>query len=352
MDLPPLITTSPAGTPANQAGVLPNARTLFGGNDVLDDGFEGGRLRFGIWLDRCHTWGVGAEYFELAQQTASFSGTSDGNPILARPFFNVNPRDNNGVFGASRNDSQLVAFPDIISGNVRAVATSELVGAGFHVRNLRHCDEGCSKGLFCGCPDHFCSRTEAMFGYRFLQLDESVQINESLTSLDNDAPGSFGIQDRFETRNQFNGFDLGWTNRRTRGYWSLDTLIRIGIGNTRQTVRINGQTTIDGVRQTGGGLLAQTSNIGTYTQDEFTIVPEFGVNIGYQLSDHWRLFAGYTFIYWSNVVRPGDQIDLDLNPDLLPPASEPVTGLQRPGFRFNTTDYWVQGASVGLEYRW
>lgn len=354
MRLPPLVTTSPTGTDARNAGVLgQNTTTLFGGGDVLDDGFNGGRLRFGIWLDRCHKWGIGAEYFELESQSASFDATSSGDTILARPFFNVNP-NNNGVFGAAQQDSELIAFPGIVAGNVRAVATSELVGAGFHLRNFRCCNEGCTSGVFCGCPETFCSRTEAMIGYRFLQLDESVQINETLTGI---APaGAFAIQDRFETRNQFNGLDLGWKYRRTRGFWSVDSLIRLAIGNTKQTVRINGSTTTTEVGNApitrDGGLLAQTSNIGIYEQDEFTVIPEFGLNVGYQLTDHLRATLGYTFIYWSNVVRPGDQIDLDLNPDLLPPAVDPLTGPQRPGFEFNTTDYWVQGISVGAEYRW
>ena len=61
---------------------------------------------------------------------------------------------------------------------------------------------------------------------------------------------------------------------------------------------------------------------------------------------------GYTIIYWSNVVRPGHQMDLDVNEDLLPPPEDPVTGVRRPAFSFDTTDYWVQGINVGAEYRW
>ncbi len=113
--------------------------------------------------------------------------------------------------------------------------------------------------------------------------------------------------------------------RRTRGFWTMDALIRLAIGNTRQTVTINGQTTINdptntpAVQTLPGGLLTQTSNIGTYRQDEFAVVPELNLNLGYQLTDHFRVMLGYTAIYWSNVVRPGQQISLDVNPNLLPP---------------------------------
>ena len=61
--------------------------------------------------------------------------------------------------------------------------------------------------------------------------------------------------------------------------------------------------------------------------------------------------VGYSFIYWSRVVRPGDQIELDVNPDLLPPELDPVEGALRPRFAFNDTDYWLHGLNVGLECR-
>ncbi len=353
MELPPLVTTSTdPNVPRAEAGVLgvPTTRVLYGGGAVLDDALEGGRLRFGVWLDRCHTWGLGAELFGFNTETDTFAATSTGNPILARPFFNTE---------TGNEDAELVAYPDVLSGTVGVTASSRLRGGGFHFRQLRCCDEGCSRWLFCGCPEHYCTRTEAMFGYRYLQLDESVQINENLISTDTTAPGSFAIVDRFETRNQFNGFDLGWMFRRTRGFWTLDSLIRLAVGNTRQTVTINGQTTINDPTNTDapvqtlpGGLLTQTSNIGTYRQNEFTVVPEFDLNVGYQLTDQFRVTLGYTAIYWSNVVRPGQHISRDVNPNLLPPPAEPFTGVQRPAFAFDTSDYWVQGINFGGEYRW
>ena len=348
--LPPLVTTSSPGTDRAAAGVLGQGttQTLFGGNDILEDSFEGVRLRFGIWLDRCHSWGVGGEYFNIGQETESFSQTSTGDPILTRPFFNTQ---------TGLNDSELVAFPGIVSGNVSVRASSELTGGGFHFRRLRCCQEGCKSWLFCGCKGHFCSRSETLLGYRYLQLDEDVRITENLVSTDPLNPGTFDIVDSFDTRNQFNGIDLGWKYRMTRGYWTFDATMRLAFGNTRQTVRIDGQTVLNDPANPPpatlqGGLLAQTSNIGTFRQNEFSVLPEFRANIGYQLTDHLRATFGYTFLYWSNVVRPGDHIDTDLNPNLLPPAADPFVGVQRPNFAFDTTDYWAQGLSYGLEYRW
>ena len=349
MELPPLVTTSRDPDVAREdAGVLghPTTDTLFGGDEVLTDNFEGGRLSFGFWFDKQHTWGIGAEYFDLDEQTHSFRATSSGAPILARPLFNTE---------TGENDSSLVAYPGVISGTVAAQATSDLVGWGIHFKRLRHAEEGCSSWLFCGCPDHYCARTERLIGYRYVELEESLSVREDSVGIE--PTGTFDILDRFETRNQFNGFDIGWSYKQTRGYWTLNSRLRLGVGNTHQTVTIDGRTEIDDpndppAQSYTGGQLAQTSNIGTYEQDEFTVIPQVDATLGYQLTDHLKVTLGYTFIYWSNVVRPGEHVSLDLNPNLLPPQADPLTGVQRPGFDFDTTDYWVQGINVGGEYRW
>jgi hypothetical protein len=81
------------------------------------------------------------------------------------------------------------------------------------------------------------------------------------------------------------------------------------------------------------------------------MIPELGANVGYQLTQRLKLNVGYTFLYWSNLIRPGDQIDTTVNPNLLPPAIAGNTFLG-PAFEVRETDYWVQGLSIGGEYRW
>ena len=131
--------------------------------------------------------------------------------------------------------------------------------------------------------------------------------------------------------------------------------MRLGIGNVNQTVTIGGQSNIvdAGVASSfNTGILAQRTNIGTYSRDKFTMIPELGVTLGYQLTKRIRGTIGYSLIYWGNVVRPGDQVDLDLNPNLFAPEQTPFTGPLRPQFDFVETDYWVQGVSFGAECRW
>ena len=206
----------------------------------------------------------------------------------------------------------------------------------------------------CGGCSNVHSRADLLFGYRYLQLHESVSINEDLVSLLPDPDdGTFAIDDTFETRNTFNGVDLGMLYNRRRGVWTLDLLAKMALGNTRQVVNISGTTLTDDVEQLpAGGLLAQQSNIGRHERDRFAVVPELGATLGYHITPNFKLRAGYTFIYWSNVVRSGDQIDLDVNPNFLPPAIGNITSSRRPRFEFNDSDYYVQGVNLGAEYTW
>ena len=144
-----------------------------------------------------------------------------------------------------------------------------------------------------------------------------------------------------------------------RGPYSLDLLMRMALGTNHQSVTIAGSTSLSGSGSASnnfanatGGLLAQRTNIGDYSRNRFAVVPELGITLGYAISPQWRATVGYTFLYWSSVVRPGDQIDRDVNPNLFPPEVTPFTGLERPAFTFVESDLWVNGLSVGLERTW
>jgi hypothetical protein len=67
------------------------------------------------------------------------------------------------------------------------------------------------------------------------------------------------------------------------------------------------------------------------------------------LTQHIRAYVGYTFLCWTDVVRPGNQIDLALNPSQIPTGT--LTGPARPTFTRHESDVWVQGVNLGLEFR-
>jgi hypothetical protein len=308
---------------------------LFGGSPVNDDLRGGGRLTAGFWLDCDQTCGVEAYYFQLGTQAQGFSG---GTPArLGRPFINA-------VTGAP--DAELISFPGFLDGSVQASASSgSLAGTGVLGR----------ANLCCDC----CYRLDALAGYRYLTWSDRVGITENLTSTDpaqKVAPLGTNIilVDRFRTTNQFNGGDVGLAGELRWNDWALGGTARIALGTTHEQADINGSTTVTvpgfAPAINPGGLLALSSNSGSHTRNVFAVVPEARVQLAYEVGPHMRVHAGYTFLYWSRLIRAGDQIDLVVNPALLPPHA-PGASPARPAFTFQGTGIWAQGIDLGVEFR-
>jgi len=230
---------------------------------------------------------------------------------------------------------------------------SDFQSAGVRLRLNLCCEDYCGPVLFgSGAANRVSRRLDFLIGYRFLQLDENFGLRVNTTT----PMGAFNIRDSFRTKNDFHGAEVGTLWEWTTARWSLELLGKLAIGNNQQRVSIDGSTVITpsvgAVANLPGGLLALRSNIGDYRRSEFAVIPELGATIGFRLTDRLRATLGYTFIYFSRVVRPGEQIDRSVNPDLLPPEAVPVIGPLRPVFAFNDTPFWAQGVSVGLDYRW
>lgn len=364
MDVPPLVTTSPAGTPGADAGVLgvDGTSVLFGNSSILNGSRSGGRIRIGGWLDDYRRIGLEGDFLALGDESIEYRAASDanGSPILARPFFNMNPRDpaTEDLDPPAREDAELVSYPGILAGAVTVHGVTGFHSAGARLRSNLCCNNQCRQDP-CSCASTCVgsSRVDFLLGYRYIRLRDSLSVTEDLVSLEEENSSHYDIVDSFETRNCFHGAEIGaiWELRRRR--WSLEVLSKIALGNNHQVVDITGSTIItpfEGGPQIPytGGLLAQRTNIGHYSRNEFAMIPEIGVTLGYALTDHLQFKAGYTLIYWGHVVRPGDQINLDLNPDLLPPEMVPFVGPLRPTFAFHHTDFWAHGLSLGLDYSW
>lgn len=377
MDLPPLLITSTQASPGD-VGLADDAtaRILFGDEEILDGGRSGFRLSFGGFFGPRRHWGFEGEFFEVGDLMEEFVVRSDGTgfPILARPFFDINPRDDQGNLNPpATNNVQLVAFPDVVAGTFEVQSFSRLRAAAGRLRFnicckqcqqcVNRCDCGacgsCGYGYGYGYGGYNCGyppfiKVDFTGGYRHGELREGVTIEEDLQSLT--GLGRFEISDSFLTRNSFHGGEVGTAIEMGRNRWTLDMLMRLALGGVKQEVEIDGQTRLtpttgNPIQTFTGGLLAQTSNIGTYSRNEFAVIPELNANLGFYLTPRLRTIVGYTFFYFSNVVRPGDQIDLDVNPDLIPPQGN-VVGLMRPDFEFRETSYWAQGVNVGLDFRW
>jgi hypothetical protein len=126
------------------------------------------------------------------------------------------------------------------------------------------------------------------------------------------------------------------------------------VGDLHRTADINGSTVIavPGLAPVTNacGLLALPTNSGHFTSDRVAFAFEVGITLGYQLTNHVRLSAGYSFLLLTNALGAGDQIDLAVNPSQLPPGT--LTGPARPAFMPHATDFWAQGVTLGLELRY
>jgi hypothetical protein len=127
---------------------------------------------------------------------------------------------------------------------------------------------------------------------------------------------------------------------------------KIALGNMHEEVAITGATVVAvpavAPVLTTGGLLTQPSNIGTFERDEFAVIPEFQFNVRYLLLPRLELSLGYTLVYFSDVVRPADQIDLRVDPRQI---TDPANATPFPAFTFVDGDYLLQGLNAGLEFR-
>ncbi|MBP89144.1 MAG: hypothetical protein CMJ64_20910 [Planctomycetaceae bacterium] len=323
MDTPPLVTTSPPGTAQAAAGVLPGATVLFGGDRFGDEARPGGRLTLGKWLDDYQTCGVEGRFWMLGSSLVNFSANSTDFPILARPF-----RDPNTL----TNQATLLAFPGFTGpGNAAVTSESDVLGGDAYYRWL--------------VMDTGSTRFDFLAGYQFARIDEVLNINSFSTaiSVPTIGPGTtFTIAESFTTRNEFHGGQIGLSANYENCNWRLDLLAKIAFGNMRQAVSIAGQTTIvtpgpGSTTNVQNGPLAG-GNVGRFTLNEFVVAPELGAKFRYSVHECLDLTAGYSFIYWSDVAQPGDQIDPLLND---PPSA----------FVFNSDSYWVHGVNFGAEVR-
>ena len=331
-NIPALVTTSPAGTPQAEAGVLGFATTtLFG-----DQGIEQ-RLRSGFRITINHELDsgdiLGFRFWGLEQGRTNFSAASTGDPILARPFFNTQ---------VPGEDAVLLAFPGVTTdGSVNVRTGNDILGTDLWFRRTISRDA--------------CFQMDWLAGYQFVRMNDSIFISDSATDISGavfPAGTIISTADNFRTSSEFHGGTLGIVVDNRYGAWQLDLLAKIAIGNMHQTVNVSGSNTITepglAPLTTAGGLLAQGTNSGVRSRNRFAFIPEVNLNLGYRINDQWTFTTGYSFLYLNNVVVAGGQIDRTVN---LSQNPGPLVGPARPATLLNTTDYWVQGLSLGMDYR-
>ena len=238
---------------------------------------------------------------------------------------------------------------------------------------------------------------DVLAGYRYLELHEALtissttQFNGVATSLPAFTTGPFGtvtqtgttlsststtpfggvnvsgpstidVRDSIRTLNRFNGFVVGLKGDARYGIVTTSGFAKIAVGEMYERIDIlgtGGVSTGSGASRTTvgssfGGVLATASNIGTYTRDRFTYIPEAGLNVGIALTGGLTGFVGVNFLYFPDVVRPGTNLSPLASSAAIPFSTNfGAAGAPRgPAFRMVEEDHWLGGATFGLSLRY
>lgn len=343
--LPPLATSvsSADAAAAAAAGQVPGAIGSIGTQVIspaaLDFGtFSGMRATLGAFT-RTGRIGFETSGFLLESRSPSFQAVDNvandpAGPFLGIPF--INASDLPPV-----SDSGLAGIPGLSNGQVSTADRLRLWGAE-------------ANGLVrLGSSERF--QVAGLAGFRYLDLSEDLRIRGSAL-VPNGPLAGFEVTrtDRFSTQNHFYGGQLG-----CKGEWNGDRLFaaltaKVALGQMHESVNANGATTIGGVPglpsgQFPGGFFTQPSNLGRRTHDSFAVIPQVTAQLGVNLRPNVRAFVGYDFLYVSEVVRPGDQIDPQIN--LSQQQGQPLMGPALPAPRNHESDFWTHGVSFGLGIR-
>jgi hypothetical protein len=327
----PLVTNLIVGAPATQ--------TYLGGQD-LSVGVTGGmRITASYGLSERSKLEGNFFFVPYRSTTSSVSSSGqNGSVNLIVPYLDVNTGRENGTE---------ISFAPLYSGSAQEEYRVGMLGAEFN-------------GAWAlSSPASW--TVDALGGFRYLRLRETYTFTTSSPFIAPFPPGVWNTTDKFETTNNFYGLQAGLRARYDQGSFFGTAIAKVALGAMAQAVDISGSLVTDeftssGATQTfAGGYFALPSNIGNYSRSTFAVVPEIGLNLGYRLSPAASITFGYTFLYASNVVRPGNQIDRTINPTQSTAYTENpkpnAQGPARPSFGFNDTNFWAQGVSLGLAYR-
>jgi hypothetical protein len=333
--LPALVTRNRIGPPVIGQ---PDTRILYGGRPADLGEHSGGRFTLGGAVGESRDVGLEVTYFFLGTRTTAFAASGAGGDSLGRPFV---------AAGSGTDTAFPVGGPSVQSGGVQVASSSRAQGVEANVvANVWHGDRAGLTGLV---------------GYRFLQVQEGVNIGQQgylLPAADGSGPTPFGLNDQFDAHNRFHGGQLGLRGDVSRGPLFVELVGKVAFGQTTEVVKAGGLTAVMPPAQPlallNGGLLALPTNTGRVVREAFAVLPEAGLKVGFQYKDRSRVFVGYNFLYLSDAVRPGDQIDRVVNAGQVPllGGSAAFAGPERPALAVKSTDLWLQGLTIGLESWW
>ena len=340
--VPVLIAT---GNPALPAPAVPgggNFRPLGAGPRDLG-AFHGVRLTVGQWFDPDGELGAELSGFAFGREgSATFFTGSAATPVLSVPVVGTNG-------AASVFD---FAFPGRFAGALGVRTATQLWGGEANALHRWYGDGNLT--------------VDSLFGYRFLQLNERVELlgrSQAAGALAtfNGAILPLGVtvftRDAFRARTAFHGAQVGGRVSYTRDRFTLTVFGKGGAGANIQTLRVEGNTTATGLgttRVANGGVRGLPSNIGRATNTDFSLIGETGIELGVRVTGGLSLRVGYNLLFWSDVLRPGNAIDpvVSFNQVPIDPTFGAAGPSPRPANMFRSSDFLAHGLVVGALFEY
>ena len=365
----PLVSTGPIGTthhgllgPPAENGA--DSTVLYGaphfpaqgGNDIQNfPGFSGSRLTLGFWLDDEQRLGIEGSGFLLQRRSIGYQtrGSATGNPILGIPVLNSTPYTIGPMTILPGEDSLPFSLPSDAS---RVRGNDGVITGGVKISNdLRLWGYDATGVVSLLRTSSF--ELTGLAGFRYLDLAESLNLTADIEGVNGRYTGQSGVvSDTFQTRNQFYGGLVGLRGRYIAGPLSIDVTGRVAMGDSHEVLNIWGgfqsRNFTAPVASGPEGVFAQPANEGRTSASRFAVVPEVQFKLGYAVTPWMRATVGYDFLYYSNVLRPGDQINRQLPKGQTFNQADPVISTTSPTRLFNTTDFYANGVSVGIDFRY
>ena len=330
----PMVTSGSLSDAVPGALGQPGTQVLAGGNSSngMDYGpFSGIRMNGGFYLDDDRIFSFEGSAFLLEQRSFNFgTSSSDLQPVVATPFFNTN-----GIA------SSIFAPAPEFNSTVNIYSYSKLSGG-----------EANAKARFGNPGNGFSS--SLLFGGKFVELEEnliySVNSQRSAGGINTTTQGT----DQFLTRNWFYGVQVGGGVNYDYKRLHASALGKIALGQTQQNIAISGSrsNTINGVSAapTDGFIYALPTNSGMQNQSAFAAIPELQCRLGYDVTRHIQLYAGYDYFYWTSVLRPGNAVDSVINTSQR--NGQTLVGTPRPEPNMSPSGIWAQGMTFGVELKY
>lgn len=349
----PLVSTGPAD---DEEGFLLNSNSTIlygapfapavGGNRTQSfPGFSGGRLTLGYQFDEPRQLAVEGRFFMLQSRSAGFTAQGSATTLdmtgMRIPVFNTVPYSPGSARDLTVSENGLPVFiSGILAGRVSISNSLKFWGSdAAALVNLYRSPRWELSGLA---------------GFRYLNLSENFDLTDSLFGLSGPFVGQSGtVSDHFGTRNQFYGAALGLRGGASWGPVSLTATARLAFGPSQEELNVSGTFQAVNFSASFGpqGVFAQPSNSGTHTSTVLAVVPEVEVKLGYDLTPAVRLTVGYDFIYYSSVVRPGQQINRNLPKGQIFEQGGSSVSSTSPFPLFDKTGFFAQGLSIGMAMR-